>query len=67
MNMKYYLAPLEGITGFIFRNAWAECFGGMDKYFTPFVSPTGTKKFMTKEKRTLTRNTTQDFPWFHKS
>ena len=51
--MKYYLAPLEGITGFIFRNAWAECFGGMDKYFTPFVSPNGTKTLMTKEKKDI--------------
>ncbi len=51
--MKYYLAPLEGITGYIFRNAWAEHFGGMDKYFTPFVSPTGTKRFMTKEKKDI--------------
>ena len=51
--MKYYLAPLEGITGFIFRNTWAEVFGGMDKYFTPFVSPTGTKRFMSKEKKDI--------------
>lgn len=51
--MKYYLAPLEGITGFIFRNTWAECFGGMDKYFTPFVSPNGTKTLMTKEKKDI--------------
>ena len=51
--MKYYLAPLEGITGFIFRNTWAECFGGMDKYFTPFISPNGTKTLMTKEKKDI--------------
>lgn len=51
--MKYYLAPLEGITGFIFRNAWAEHFGGMDKYFTPFVSPNTKKCFMTKEKKDI--------------
>ena len=51
--MKYYLAPLEGITGFIFRNAWAEYFGEMDKYFTPFISPNTKKCFMTKEKKDI--------------
>lgn len=36
--MKYYLAPMEGITTYIYRNAHARCFGGIDKYFTPFLS-----------------------------
>ena len=34
--MKIYLAPLEGITGWIFRSAVHECFGGFDKYFVPY-------------------------------
>lgn len=37
--MEYYLAPLEGITGYIYRNAYKDCFGQMDKYYTPFISP----------------------------
>lgn len=37
--MKLYLAPLEGITTNIYRNAVNEMFGGIDKYFTPFFSP----------------------------
>ncbi len=37
---QYYLAPLEGITGFIFRNTVFECFPeGITKYFTPFLMP----------------------------
>ena len=36
---KYYLAPLEGITTYIFRNAYHRCFYPMDKYFTPFLVP----------------------------
>lgn len=36
--MHYYLAPMEGITTYIYRNAYAHYFGGIDKYFTPFVS-----------------------------
>ncbi len=38
--MRYYLAPLEGITGYIFRNAVRDQFGEhVDKYFTPFFVP----------------------------
>lgn len=37
--MKYYLAPMEGITGYIYRNAYDDFFHNTDKYFTPFVSP----------------------------
>ncbi len=36
--MQYYLAPLEGITTYIYRNAHARYFGGIDKYFTPFIA-----------------------------
>lgn len=37
--MKYYLAPMEGLTGYIYRNAYHACYHAMDKYFTPFLSP----------------------------
>lgn len=37
--MKLYQAPLEGITSYIYRNAVNKYFGGVDKYFTPFVCP----------------------------
>lgn len=36
--MKYYMAPLEGITGHIYRNTYQKYFGGIDKYFTPFIT-----------------------------
>lgn len=36
--MNYYLAPMEGLTTYTFRNAWHKYYGGMDKYFTPFIS-----------------------------
>lgn len=36
--MKYYLAPMEGLTTYNFRTNWNRCYGGMDKYFTPFIS-----------------------------
>lgn len=37
--MKFYFAPLEGITGYIYRNAFQDFFGGeVDRYFTPFIA-----------------------------
>lgn len=36
--MQIYLAPMEGITTFVYRNALARYYGGIDKYFTPFLS-----------------------------
>lgn len=47
--MKYYLAPLEGITNFIYRNAYAEVFNDIDKYFAPFVVPNESRSLRTKE------------------
>ena len=37
--MKFYLAPMEGVTGYIYRNAYHAHFRPMDKYFTPFLAP----------------------------
>lgn len=51
--MKYYLAPMEGITGYVFRNVYHEYFGPLDKYFTPFVSPTQNGCFTPKEYRDI--------------
>lgn len=36
--IHYYLAPMEGITTYIYRAAYNRCFGGIDKYFTPFIA-----------------------------
>jgi len=35
--MKVYLAPLQGLTDWIFREAFSEHIGRFDKTFTPFV------------------------------
>ena len=39
--MQLYLAPMEGLTGYVFRNAYHKYYEPMDKYFTPFVSHLG--------------------------
>lgn len=48
--MKYYLAPMEGITTYIYRNAYAHYFGQIDKYFTPFIA---NKKMSSREVRDI--------------
>ena len=51
--MQYYLAPLEGITTYVYRNAYHKHFRKMDKYFTPFIVPHKDKKFNTRELKEL--------------
>lgn len=46
---RFYIAPMEGVTGFIYRNTYAKFFGGMDKYYTPFISPGEHKHFKSRE------------------
>ena len=53
---KLYAAPLEGLTGFVWRIAHRQVFGGADKYFTPFISPNANCSFQTREKRDITQN-----------
>lgn len=49
--MKFYLAPMEGITGYIYRNAYEKNFYNIDKYFTPFIVANKSKSLKTKELR----------------
>ncbi len=53
--MKYYLAPLEGITTYVYRNAYHKHFRKMDKYFTPFIVPHIDKKFNARELKELSK------------
>ena len=51
--MKIYMAPLEGITIYTFRNAFREYFTGIDTYFTPFIAAEGSLKMKTREKKDI--------------
>lgn len=37
--MQLYFAPLEGITGYIYRGAHHQFYTGVDLYYAPFISP----------------------------
>lgn len=47
--MKYYLAPMEGLTGCVYRSAYHACYLAMDKYFTPFISPKANRGLSSRE------------------
>ena len=49
--MKIYFAPLEGITTYIFRNAFNGIYGNVDKYFAPFISPSEKCPMTPKERK----------------
>lgn len=52
--MKIYFAPLEGITGYIFRNAYEKIYGNIDKYFAPFISPSENCPITPRERKDIT-------------
>ena len=49
--MELYFAPMEGITGARYRQAHRACFGGVDRYYLPFLSPTRDHLFTPRELR----------------
>lgn len=51
--MKIYLAPLEGITNYVYRKALFTCFDGLDKYFVPFIRAKQNLNLSGREKKDL--------------
>ena len=52
--MNLYYAPLEGITGYVYRNAFHKTFKpNIDKYFSPFISPGVNQPLTPKELRDI--------------
>ena len=41
--VRYDFAPLDGITKAVFRRVWSRYFGGADRLFIPFFSPTASR------------------------
>ena len=62
VDIKLYAAPMEGLTGYIWRRAQREMFGGVDKYFTPFLSPNGNLTFQRKELDEVTQGERDTVP-----
>ena len=49
--MQFYLAPMEAVTGFVYRNVYESMFGEIDTYFAPFITPTQKKILKTRERK----------------
>ena len=49
--MQYYFAPMEGVTGAVYRRAHHAYFPGIDKYFMPFITPTANGRLTPRQKR----------------
>ena len=53
MNPRIDFAPLDGVTKVVFRQVWNRMFGGADRYFIPFFSPTDQKIVTQRDAREL--------------
>jgi tRNA-dihydrouridine synthase len=56
------VAPLEGITTWLFRRTHCRMFGGADRYFTPFFSPASEHILTEKERRALSPEHNRGIP-----
>lgn len=51
--MRYYFAPMEGLTDSIYRKVHHGFFPGLDAYYMPFISPTVHRCLTNREAREL--------------
>ena len=51
--MEHYFAPMEGLTDPIYRKLHFQFFPGLDRYYTPFLSPTVHRSLTPKEQKEL--------------
>jgi len=51
--MNFYFAPMEGLTDSIYRRLHHKYFGGVDRYYMPFLSPTVHRALTPRETREL--------------
>ena len=59
--MRYYFAPLEGLTDSIYRRLHHKYCPGIDRYYMPFLSPTIHRTLTHKEDRELPMADSVDF------
>lgn len=62
MIRQFDFAPLDGITRSVFRRVWARRFGGADRIFVPFFSPTHQHVITPRDLREITREGAEDLP-----
>lgn len=60
--MRYYVAPMEGITTWLFRGLHHRLFGGADRYYMPFFSPAAEHRMTARELRDLSPEHNEGVP-----
>ncbi|ACL75414.1 tRNA dihydrouridine synthase [Ruminiclostridium cellulolyticum] len=58
--MKFYFAPMEGLTGYIYRNAHNAFFNSIDKYFSPFIIANQIDGFKTRDLKDISPENNQE-------
>lgn len=61
-QMKFYFAPMEGVTGYTLRNVHHACYPGTDMYFTPFIAPNQHHAVNPKEHRDVMQENNKSVP-----
>lgn len=61
-KIKFYFAPMEGVTGYTLRNVHYACYSGVDCYFTPFISPNQHHAVNPKEHRDVVQSNNVGVP-----
>ena len=59
--MNHYFAPMEGLTDSVYRRLHHKYFGGVDRYYMPFLSPTVHRALTPREARELPYAAEQPF------
>jgi tRNA-dihydrouridine synthase len=59
--MQHYFAPMEGLTDSVYRRLHHKYFGGVDRYYMPFLSPTVHRALTPREARELPPADSQPF------
>lgn len=61
-EIKFYFAPMEGVTGYTLRNVHHACYPGVDAYFTPFIAPNQHHAVNPKEHRDVVQTNNTGVP-----
>ena len=59
--MEYYFAPMEGVTGALYRRIHHKYFPGVDAYYMPFLTPTRDRVFTPRDLRETAPEHNQGF------
>lgn len=60
--MQFYFAPMEGVTGSLYRRCHAEHFPGVDRYYIPFLEPREGKCFDGRDKHEIDMDENRGIP-----